>query len=87
MFHGNLDLHERKNKRLCADFIDGVMVSVLVWSGVGSWSQSVKSKTVSLVFTAFSLRTNHSRNKGKYWLARNQDNVSEWSFCFIAVTD
>jgi hypothetical protein len=26
-------------------------------------------------------------NKGKDWLALNQDNVSEWSFCFIAVTD
>ena len=53
--------------------IDDVIVSVLASSVV----DRVKPKTMKLVCVA----SPHValRSKSKYWLARNQNNVSEWS--------
>jgi hypothetical protein len=42
---------------------------------VGSSSGQIKPRTIKWVFHASPL----SRSKSKDWLARNQDNVSEWS--------
>ena len=38
----------------------------------------VKRKTVKLVCVASTLSTQHERERAKKWLARYQDNVSEW---------
>ena len=39
---------------------------------------TTKPKTIKLVFVASPLKHVALRRKGKDWLARNQDNVSEW---------
>ena len=53
------------------------MVGVLASSavGLGFEPRSVKPKTIKLVFVA-----SHAalRRKSRDWLARNQNNVSEW---------
>ena len=58
--------------------IGSVMVSVLTSCvvDVGFEPGRVKPKTIKLVFVASSL---NMRRKSKDWLARNQNNVSEWS--------
>jgi hypothetical protein len=71
-------------------FIGGVMVSILDSSAVDREfkPQSVKRKTITLVFVAFPLSMQHKREKSKYWLARNQDNMSEcgdMSFSELAI--
>ena len=38
-----------------------------------------KPKTIQLVFVFFSAKHAALRRKSKYWLARNQINVSKWS--------
>jgi hypothetical protein len=57
------------------------MVSVLVSSAVdrGFEPQSSQTKDYKIGICCFS--TNHAtlRSKSKDWLARNQNNVSEWS--------
>jgi hypothetical protein len=61
--------------------IGAVMVSVLVPSAVdrGIEPRRVEPKTIKLVFVASPQMTQHAiRKKNKDWLARNQDNVSEW---------
>ena len=46
---------------------------------MGSTSGRVKPKTIQLICVASSLRTLfYVGRKSKDWLARNQDNVSEW---------
>ena len=56
------------------------MASLLASSAVdrGSIHGRVIPKTIKLVFVASPLNTLMLRRKSKDWLARNQDNVSEW---------
>jgi hypothetical protein len=62
-------------------FIDGVMISVLASSvvdrGFEPWSGQTKDYTIC--FCCFSAKHAALRIKSKDMLARNQDNVSEWS--------
>jgi hypothetical protein len=58
-----------------------VMVSLLASSAIdhGFKPRSGENKTIKLVFCCFSTKYAALRRKSKDWLARNQDNVSEWS--------
>jgi hypothetical protein len=60
--------------------IGGVMVSVFASSAVdrGFEPRSGQPKDYKIGICYFSARHTASRRKGKYWLAQNQDNVSEW---------
>ena len=53
-----------------------MLVSRVVDHGVSQ--DRVKTKTIKLVFVSFSDKHAALRRKSKDWLARNQDNVSEW---------
>ena len=59
--------------------IGGIMVSVLasIAEIVGSSPGQVKPKT-KIGICCFSAKHAALRRKSKDWLARNQDNVSEW---------
>ena len=61
--------------------IGGVMVSVLAWSAVdhGFVPRSGKTKDYKIGICCFSAKHAALRRKSKDWLARNQNNVSEWS--------
>jgi hypothetical protein len=61
------------------------MVSVLVSSAVdrGLEPQSGQTKDYNIGICSFSTKHAALRRKSKYWLPRNQDNVSEWSEMFI----
>ena len=63
------------------DRIGGVMVSVLASSAVdrGFESPSGQTKDNKIGICCFSAKHAALRKKSKYWLARNQNNVSEWS--------
>ena len=56
------------------------MVSVLVLSAVdrGFDSLSGQTKNYQIGMCCFSTKHTELRRKSKNWLARNQDNVSEW---------
>jgi hypothetical protein len=60
--------------------IGGVMVSVLASSAVyhGFNLQSGQTKDYKIDISCFSDKHAVLRRKSKNWLARNQDNVSEW---------
>ena len=60
--------------------IDGVMVSVLASSAVdrGFEPRSGQTKDYESGICCFSAKHVALRRKSKDWLARNQDNVSEW---------
>ena len=60
--------------------IGDVMVSMLASSAVdrGFEPQSGQSKFCNIGICCFSAKHAALRRKSKYWLARNQDNVSEW---------
>jgi hypothetical protein len=66
-------------------FIGGVMVSWLALSAVDRgfepWSGQTKDYQISIC--CFSAKHVALRKKSKDWLARNQDNVSEWGNMFI----
>jgi hypothetical protein len=66
-------LHNRISAR-------GVMVSVLASSAVdrGFELRSGQTKDYKISICCFSFKHAASRRKSKDWLARNQDNVSEW---------
>ena len=66
-------------------FIGGVIVSMLALSAVdrGFEPRSGQSKDYKIGICCFSAKHAASRRKNKDWLARNQDNVSEWSDIFI----
>ena len=49
----------------------------------GFESRSVQTKDYQLVFVAYNAKQAELRRKSKDWLARNQDNVSEWSDMYI----
>jgi len=57
------------------------MVSVLASSAVDRWleNRSGKTKDYKIGICSFSAKHAALRRKSKYWLARNQNNVSEWS--------
>jgi hypothetical protein len=57
------------------------MVSVLASSAVdrGFESRSGKTKDYEIGICCFSAKHATLRRKSKYWLAQNQNNVSEWS--------
>ena len=61
--------------------IVGVMVSVLASSVVdrGFEPRSGETKNYKIGICCFSAKYATLRSKSKYWLARNQNNVSEWS--------
>jgi hypothetical protein len=62
-----------------------VMVSVLVSSAVdrGFDSRSGQTKDYEIGICCFSAKHTALMRKSKDWLARNQDNVSEWGDMFI----
>ena len=74
-FWNNL-LHVRSQNR-----IGGGMVSVLASSVVdrGFESRSGQTKDFKIGICCFSAKHAAFRRKSKDWLARNQNNVSEWS--------
>jgi hypothetical protein len=57
------------------------MVSVLASSAVDRLlePQSGQTKVYEISICCFSVKHTALRSKSKYWLARNQNNVSEWS--------
>ena len=59
----------------------GVIVSVLASSVVdrGFESRSGQTKDYNIGICSFSAKHAALRRKSKDWLARNEDNVSEWS--------
>jgi hypothetical protein len=61
--------------------IGGVMVKVLVSSAVdrGFEPRSGQTKDYKIGICCFSAKHAALRRKSKDWLARNQNNVSEWS--------
>ena len=61
--------------------IGGVMVSVLALSAVdrGFEPGSGQTKNYKIGICCFSAKQAALRRKSKDWLARNQNNVSEWS--------
>jgi hypothetical protein len=56
------------------------MVSVLALSVVGRWFEPLSDQTKDYIIgiCCFSGKHAVSRRKNKDWLARNQNNVSEW---------
>ena len=60
--------------------IGGVMVSVISSSTV---DLEFEPRSGQIGICCFSVRTTTFRNKSKDWLARNEDNVSEWGAMFI----
>ena len=60
--------------------IGGVMVSVLTLNAVnrGFESRSGQTKNYEICICCFSAKHAALRRKRKDWLARNQDNMSEW---------
>ena len=67
------------------DCIGDVMVSVLASSGVdrGFESRSGQTRDYEIGICCFSAKCTALRRKSKYWLARNQDIVSEWGHISI----
>ena len=57
-----------------------VIVSVLVSAVTNRWfeSRSGQTKDYKIGICCFPAKHAAIRRKGKDWLARNQDNVSEW---------
>ena len=65
--------------------IGGVMVNALASSAVdrGFEPRSGQTKDYNIGICCFSAKQAALRRKSKDWLARNQNNVSEWSDIFI----
>ena len=63
------------------NYIGSVMVSVLASSviGCGYKLRSCQTKEYKIGICCFSAKNAGLRRKSKDWLARNQNNVSEWS--------
>ena len=66
-------------------FICGLMVSMLASSVVyrGVEPRSGLTKDYEIGICCFSAENTPLRRKSKYWLARNQNNVSEWGDIYI----
>ena len=63
------------------DRIGGVMVSVLASSATesGFEPQSCQTKDYTIGICCYSAKHAALQRKSKHWLARNQNNISEWS--------
>ena len=63
------------------NYIGSVMVSVLASSAIdcGFEPRSGQTKEYKMGIRCFSAKNAALRRKSKDWLARNQNNVSEWS--------
>ena len=70
-----------KNKMKIGNRIGSVMVSVLASSAIDCRyeSRSDQTKEYKIGISCFSAKNASLRGKSKDWLARNQNNVSEWS--------
>ena len=72
---------QRRHRTDILTTISSVMVSVLassvVYSGFEPWSGQTRDYKIGIC--CFSAKHAALRRKSKDWLARNQDNVSEWS--------
>ena len=70
-----------KNTQMSMNHIGGVMVSVLASSAVdcGFEPRSGQAKDYKIDICCFSAKHAALRRMSKDWLARNQNNVSEWS--------
>ena len=70
-----------KNTQMSMNHIGGVMVSVLASSAVdcGFEPRSGQAKDYKIGICCFSAKHAALRRMSKDWLARNQNNVSEWS--------
>ena len=70
-----------KNKIKIGNRIGSVMVSVLASSAIdcGYEPRSCQTKEYRIGICCFSAKNAALRRKSKDWLARNQNNVSEWS--------
>ena len=68
------------NLKKCQNRIGDVMVNVLASSTVyrGFEPRSGQTKDYKIGMCCFSAKHAALRRKSKGWLARNQDNVSEW---------
>jgi len=64
-----------------ANCISGVMVNMLISSAVDCGFESGKTKDYKIGICCFCANHAALRRKNKNWLARNQDNVSEWATC------
>jgi hypothetical protein len=66
---------------ICWDRISGIIVRVLVSSVVDHVFEprADKTKDYAIGICCFSTKHASLRRKSKDWLARNQDNMSEWS--------
>jgi hypothetical protein len=66
---------------LITNNIGGVMVSIFYSSAIdhGFGPRSCQTKDYKICICCFSAKHAALRRKNKDWLARNQDNVSEWS--------
>ena len=69
------------NKITIGNHIDSVMVSVLASSAIncGYELRSCQTKEYTIDICCFSAKNAALQRKSKDWLARNQNNVSEWS--------
>jgi hypothetical protein len=78
-------LREKDQKCSPKTLIGSVIVIVLASSAVdrGFESRSGQTKDYQLVFVAYNAKHAELRRKSKDWLARDQDNVSEWSDMYI----
>ena len=72
-----------KNCRPCPT--SGVMVSVLTSSTVDRWFELRLGETKDYEICICCVSAKHTtlRRKSKDWLARNQDNVSDWGYMTI----
>jgi hypothetical protein len=82
--NGNCNLYKMlKNCRPCPT--SGVMVSVLTSSTVDRWFELRLGETKDYEICICCVSAKHTtlRRKSKDWLARNQDNVSDWGYMTI----
>ena len=70
---------------ICSNRIGGVMVSMLASSAVdrGFEPRSGQTKDYEIGICCFSAKFAALWRKSKDWLARNQENVSEWGDIYI----
>jgi hypothetical protein len=75
------ELKINRNKIKIRNRIGSVMVSVLALSAIdcGYEPRSGQTKEYKIGICCFSAKNAELRRKSKDWLARNQNNVSEWS--------
>ena len=77
----NINMFADDTSLYCVDHIGGVMVSVLASSVVdrGFKPRLGHTKDYKIGMCCFSAKHAALRRKSKNWLARNRNNVSEWS--------